>query len=147
MRNQEYEDSYSNAREVLYTRGKKIGGPLRGQDGLRYCPVDGFLLTDRDLLKEAWGESLADEILAELAQSDSLPRCCPEGNRLWEQYSRSTRCNLQILIERQIAASKQDCPALTQLVPLLRQAAESRQQVVRYLCVAKIFWPSRCVAR
>src|SRR5947199_1011305 len=65
IKNEEYEKAYSNAREVLYNRGKKISRPVCGAGGVRHCPVDGFLLTDRELLKEAWGESLADEILVE----------------------------------------------------------------------------------
>jgi hypothetical protein len=60
-----YEEAYWKAREVLYRREKKVGKPVYRQDGLRYCPVDGSPLTDRDVLKEAWGLELADEILRE----------------------------------------------------------------------------------
>jgi hypothetical protein len=132
MRN-DYEKAYCDAREVLYNRGKKIGGPLRVTVGVRYCTVDGLPLTDRDLLIEAWGERLADEIIVELAGPDSPPACCPEANRLWQQYSDVTRRNLKILIQQQVAASKQDSAALAQLAPLLRQAAECRRQIRRSL--------------
>src|SRR4051812_26821318 len=101
MRNQEYEDAYNDARHVVYRRGKRGGAPVCGPDGIRYCPVDGFLLADRDVLKEAWGESMADEILV-AAESDSL-HCCHEGNRLWQRYVDATKCNVRVLIQQQIA--------------------------------------------
>jgi hypothetical protein len=97
MKNEEYERAYYAAREILHNRGKKIGRPLFGLDLVRTCPVDGLLLNDPDLLKDAWGEGLSHEILMELAEGDSLPNCCPEGNRLWQQYSDSSRLNLEIL--------------------------------------------------
>ncbi len=78
MHNEEYEMAYKEAREALYRRGKRVGGPLFGPGCIRHCSIDGFPLSDRDLLKEAWGESLADEIIAELRESDSLC-CCVEG--------------------------------------------------------------------
>ena len=62
---QQYEKAYFDAREVLHFRGKKVARPNLGEDGLRYCPVDGSPLTDRGVFKEAWGETLADEILRE----------------------------------------------------------------------------------
>src|SRR5213593_1458928 len=72
-----YEKTYRDAREVLFLRGKRVGGPAFGDDGLRYCPVDGFSCTDREILREAWGDSLADEILGELEQHKALPNHCP----------------------------------------------------------------------
>src|SRR5216684_1742049 len=51
MRNEAYEKAYCDAREVLYNRGKKVGGPQRAVD-VRYCPVDGLPLTDRELLMD-----------------------------------------------------------------------------------------------
>ena len=128
IKNEEYEKAYSDAREVLYNRGKKISRPLCGACGVRHCLVDGFPLTDRELLKEAWGESLADEILVELAESNSVPDCCQEGNRLWHEYSSSTRLNLKILIAKELAASKQDDATIAQLASRLLQAVESRRQ-------------------
>ncbi len=103
-----------------------VGGPLCGSDGIRYCPEDGYPLTDRDLLTEAWDKSLADEIIAELAESDSL-RCCPEGDRLWRQYSAGAKHYVKILIRQQIAQSNQDAGTLTRLVPTLQLAAECRR--------------------
>ena len=127
MRNEAYERAYCDAREVLYNRGKKVCGPHHGL-GIRYCRVDGLPLTDRELLIEAWGERLADEILAELARSESLPNCCPEGNRLWLQYAAATKHNLQILIEQQITARKLDSATLTELALVLKSATELRRQ-------------------
>jgi hypothetical protein len=133
IKNEEYEKAYSDAREVLYNRGKKISRPLCGAGRVRYCLVDGFPLTDRELLKEAWGESLADEILVELAESHSVPGCCQKGNRLWHQYSRSTRLNLKILIAKELAASRQDDATIAQLASKLLQAVDSRRQTRRSL--------------
>jgi hypothetical protein len=133
IRNQQYEKAYSDAREVLYNRGKKVSRPVCGAAGVRHCLVDGFPLTDRELLKEAWGESLTDEILVELAESDSVPGCCNEGNRLWHQHSRSTRINLKILIAKEIAASRQDDATIAQLASRLLQAVDSRRQTRRSL--------------
>ena len=126
MKNEEYEKAYYDAREILHNRGKKISSPLFGPNLIRSCIVDGFSLSDYDLLKEAWGEMLAQEILRELAESDSLPNCCPEGNRLWQEYSDSMRLNLEILIKQQSAANKQDVARVAQLAPSLLQAAEVR---------------------
>ena len=126
MKNEEYEKVYYDAREILHNRGKKIGNPLFGPDLVRFCAVDGFSLSDLDLLREAWGEGLAQEILRELAEGDSLPNCCPEGNRLWQEYSDSMRLNLEIVLKRQSAASKKDVATVAQLAPMLLQAAEVR---------------------
>ena len=82
MRSEVYEKAYCDAREALYNRGKKVGSPLLGPDYIRHCAVDGLLLNDRDVLKEAWDERLADEILVELAGSESLPNYCSEGTLL-----------------------------------------------------------------
>jgi len=133
MKKQGYEKAYCDAREVLYNRGKKVGGPQRGSVGIRYCSVDGLPLTDRDLMIEAWGESLADEILVELAERDSPQTCCPQAGRLWRQYSDVTKRNLNMLIQQHVAASRHDSGTLTQLAPLLQQAAECRWQIRRSL--------------
>ena len=126
MKNEVYEKVYYDAREILHNRGKKIGCPLFGPDLVRSCAVDGFSLSDLDLLKDAWGERLVHEILMELAEVDSLPNCCPEGNRLWQNYSDSSRLNLEILIKQQTVASKKDSATVTQLAPTLQQAVEMR---------------------
>ena len=65
MKNDAYEQAYYEARAVLHRRGKIVEKPVFGSDGIRYCRVDGLLLTDRDLLEDAWGEGLAEEILHE----------------------------------------------------------------------------------
>ena len=49
MGNEAYEKAYCDAREALYNRGKNVGGPQRAV-GVRYCPVDGLPLSDRELL-------------------------------------------------------------------------------------------------
>ena len=58
----DYEQAYRDAREVLYLRGKQVGKPQRRRDGVRYCPLDGKPLTDREILIEAWGAELVAEI-------------------------------------------------------------------------------------
>jgi hypothetical protein len=128
MRNEAFEKAYCDAREVLYSRGKKVGSPLLGPDYLRYCSVDGLLFNDHDVLKEAWDEKLADEILMALADGEFLPKCCPEGILLWLQYAAATRHNLQILVEQQTAARKLDSRTFTALAPELKQATEFRRQ-------------------
>jgi hypothetical protein len=65
MKNEAYEQAYYEARAVLHRRGKILDRPAFGSDGIRYCRVDGLPLTDRELLKDAWGEGLAEEILHE----------------------------------------------------------------------------------
>jgi hypothetical protein len=129
MRKEAYEKAYCDARDVLYNRGKKVGAPLLGSDSLRHCTVDGLPLNDHDVLKEAWDERLADEILVELAGSESLPNCCPQGNLLWLQYSAATRHNLELLIEQQIAA--RDAATLAELAPGFKLATEFRRQTRR----------------
>ena len=66
-----YERAYSEARAVLHRRGKIVGNPILGAGGVRTCLVDGLPLTDRELLREAWGDCLAAEILLE---RDGAPR-------------------------------------------------------------------------
>jgi hypothetical protein len=63
MNSEEYEAAYWQARDALYRRGKEVGMPAPGRDGLRECHVDGNPLTDRELFTEAWGSVLADDIL------------------------------------------------------------------------------------
>ena len=65
-----YERAYSEARAVLHRRGKVVGSPTVGAGGVRMCRVDGLPLTDRELLREAWGDCLAAEILLD---RDSAP--------------------------------------------------------------------------
>src|SRR5712692_7295570 len=109
MRNDAYEKAYCDAREVLYNRGKKVGGPQRAV-GVRYCPVDGLPLTDRELLLEAWGADLADEILREWAETDSLN--CPDCDRLWQQYLTAAKDYVQILRQQQVPAIVEESIAL-----------------------------------
>jgi hypothetical protein len=72
MKNDGYEQAYYEARAVLHRRGKILERPTYGSDGIRFCRVDGLPLTDRELLKDAWGEGLAEEILHE--RDVSFPR-------------------------------------------------------------------------
>jgi len=60
-----YERAYNEARAVLHRRGKMVGYPTIGAGGVRKCLVDGLLMSDRELLREAWGDCLAAEILLE----------------------------------------------------------------------------------
>ena len=61
---QEYEEAYREARYALYLRGKRVGMPAPGREGLRVCKVNSAPLTDRELFTEAWGPALADDILS-----------------------------------------------------------------------------------
>ena len=131
MKNEAYEKAYCAAREALYNRGKKVGSPVVGPDYIRHCTVDGLSLNDRDVLKEAWDERLADEIFLELADNESLQNCCPEGTLLWLQYVGATRHNLQILIDHQIAARNMDSATLAELAPMLKQVTKFRRQTRR----------------
>jgi hypothetical protein len=79
------EKVYCEARDALVRRGKQLGKPKTGADGRRRCPVDGALLTDRELYIEAWGKELADEILGP-AMTCWMPEACPECQRLWQAY-------------------------------------------------------------
>ena len=63
MNSEEYEAAYWQARDALYRRGKEVGMPAPGRNGLRECHVNGNPLTDRELFTEAWGCGLADDIL------------------------------------------------------------------------------------
>src|SRR5258708_17488940 len=101
MRNEEYEKAYSEAREVLYNRGSQVGVPRLGADSIRHCTVDGLLLNDRGVLKEAWGERLADEIHVALQGSSLAVIRYQQGNLFWLQYTAATRHNLKILVEQQ----------------------------------------------
>jgi hypothetical protein len=124
----DYEKVYNDAREALHRRGKRVGGPRRDSAGSRQCLVDGFPLTDRDLLREAWGENLTNEILIELADGDSH-HCCAEGNLLWRRYLDTRRRNLKALFEPR----DQDSVAIAQLTLMLQQAAECRREARRAL--------------
>ena len=126
MKNDDYEKAYYIAREILHNRGKKVGCPLYGPDLVRSCTVDGIPLSDVDLLNAAWGETLTHELLKELADNDSLPNCCPEGNDLWQKYCDSMRINLEMLIQQQTAAREKSSATVTQLGPFLRQVEEVR---------------------
>src|SRR5260370_16882333 len=121
MKNEEYEKAYYDAREILHNRGKKIGSPAFGRDLVRSCAVDGIPVNDLELLTDAWGERLVREILAELAESDSLPDCCPEGNRLWQDYCHFGRPHLETLPNQLPPPPNNDSPTLTHLPPALHQ--------------------------
>jgi hypothetical protein len=69
MNSEEYEEAYREARNALYRRGKKVGMPAPGREGLRECSVNGTRLTDGELFTEAWGQVLADDILSLTATS------------------------------------------------------------------------------
>ena len=78
MSNAEYNEVYWEARDALYRRGRKVGGPVKGSDGVRRCSVNGVLLDDRELFEDAWGKVLAEEIIQEYSESQSYPDGCPE---------------------------------------------------------------------
>src|SRR5947209_11023955 len=124
---EEYEHVYYEAREVLYRRGKKLGKPVQGDDNLRRCPVDDALLTDRELLSEAWGVVLSEEVLSEHAHRQALPSGCALCDKLWREYSQATRHYLKLFTDQALAEAKHDAMELARLIPILQQASESRQ--------------------
>jgi len=80
----EYERAYRDALNVLFRRGRQVGRPHKGTDGTRRCQVDRVSMTDLEVLREAWGELLARDILRE---RDALSNACSECDRLWTRYS------------------------------------------------------------
>jgi hypothetical protein len=124
-RDEEYEQIYYEAREVLYRRGKELGKPVRSDDSLRRCPVDNALLTDRELLREAWGVVLSEEILSEYVRQE-LP--CTDCDRLWREYSQATRYYLGLVTGHVSAENKHEVIELAQLAPMVKQASETRQK-------------------
>ena len=123
---QEFDEVYFEAREVLYRRGTVVGKPTICKDGVRHCPVNGVSLIDRDLLKEAWGERLTDEILADLAESEAIPVCCVEFERLWHAYTLATRRYLRVFADQQIS---RDPSEQARLAPILREASQTRSRL------------------
>src|SRR5580704_10296323 len=122
----QYEKAYLDARDVLYLRGKKVAKPTFGEDGLRRCPVDGSPLTDRGVFKEAWGDQLADEILRELAESNSLHNCCSECDWIWLQFTDATQRYIETFTQLQ-SANPEDSASLAVLDLLLKDASKRRQ--------------------
>ena len=98
MANEGYKTAYSEALAVLYRRGKKIGKPVCSHDGFRYCQIDDVPLRDRDILIEAWGDSLADEIIREQHELDGPG--CRECDRLWEKYADTLKRYLTIFHQK-----------------------------------------------
>ena len=128
MRSDDYEKAYREAREALYLRGKKIGSQIYGQDGLRCCLVGGVPLTDWEVFKEAWSETIADEILHDLVECISpYSHACRECDKLWEKYELATAGYLEIFTIQQVAMNKQDSTALAERRSLLDRAAEMRR--------------------
>lgn len=131
MTKQEFDKVYFDAREALYRRGRMVGGPIICKDGVRRCLVDGVLLIDGDLLKEAWDERLAGEILADLAESETIPSHCDECECLWRAYSVATRRYLRVFADQQAAG---DPAEMARLTPILGEASQTRvrlRQAVR----------------
>src|SRR5689334_20258983 len=69
MSSQEYEEAYREARYALYLRGKRVGMPAPGREGLRVCNVNSAPLSDLELFTEAWGRAMAEDILSSVETS------------------------------------------------------------------------------
>src|SRR5437667_11622786 len=108
MEDKEYENAYREALEALYRRRKTIDQPYQGNDGLRYCRIDGLPLTDFGVVKEAWGDLLTAEILNKHEENESQVGCCAGGDRLWEEYCIATRQYLKVFAEHYAAARRHD---------------------------------------
>jgi len=102
MANEGYERAYRDALDVLQLRGKIVGKPAYSQDGLRYCRIDQVALGERDILEDAWGESLADEIIGEL--NGSFAHGCRECDRLLEKYADMMKRHVALVHSRKSLA-------------------------------------------
>jgi hypothetical protein len=134
MGNAEYNEVYWEAREALYRRGRKVGGPVNGHDRVRRCTVNGVLLNDRELFEDAWGKVLAEEIIQEHAESESYPDGCRECDRLLRDYFVATKHYLKIFTDQQLAVIGQDSDALTEISASLRKNAETRRITRHRVC-------------
>ena len=94
-----YEAAYNEARKLLHQRGKKVGRANYGEDGLRLCLVGGLLLSDQDLLREAWGDSLTQELLSEQSEVVPAPLDCPDCIRFWMAFCEATASYLKAFTE------------------------------------------------
>ena len=117
-----YEQAYSDAKDALYRRGKRVGKVTETEDGPRLCFVDGVLLSDREVLVDAWGDCLADEIISERAAASPLPACL-ECRRLWAEYTAATRRYLRLFTDQSLARNN----GASSLAPLLEQTLNSRR--------------------
>jgi hypothetical protein len=124
---EQYEQAYYKAREVLHLRGKSVGKPTFGDDGIRYCRVDWASLTDRGVFQEAWGDTLANEILRDRAESKSISNGCPECERLWRQFTGATQWYIEVFTNLHAAEVRKDSRTMAELSLLLKDAADRRQ--------------------
>jgi len=109
----QYEEAYRQAREALFRRGKAVGRPVRSWDSIRRCPVNGRLVTDRELFLDAWGEKLAEQILPKSAN-------CSDCGQLWREYDVVTKQNVALLLQ---GTDGRD----------LQRASEARNSLRQYL--------------
>lgn len=127
MTKEKYEQTYWEAREVLYRRGKELGKPREVPEGFRRCPVDGVPLSDRELFIEAWGANLAEEILRARIEADSPSLLCEECDQLWRNYTEATGQHLRSLIEIHTNRCV-DAINFVTLDLVVRQSAEMRRK-------------------
>jgi len=136
MENQQYEKHYSEAREALARRGKRIGKPVY-LCGVRHCDFEGLLVTDHEIFAQAWSEAIADEIINEHADitssgddpagpvgSESLPSCS-ECELLFLGYAVAHESYLELL--RQAT----DARELGTISPEAVDAARERRNITR----------------
>src|SRR3954452_16464934 len=75
---EEYGQAYSEARNVLYRRGRLVGKPQLISGG-RVCRIDDAMLSDGGIFREAWGEAVAHELTVTITykpETDASPNCC-----------------------------------------------------------------------
>jgi len=129
-----YEKSYRDARERLILRGKDIG-PVTYRDGIRYCPVEGMLLSDRNIFAEAWSEEIADAIIDEHTvmgdQSESTARSfsCTECERLLLAYSFSNETYLEVL-HLKVETGPLSMLLSEELIDALRAKSDAARQIL-----------------
>ena len=109
MENQQYEKHYSEARETLARRGKRIGKPVYFC-GVRHCDFEGLLVTDHEIFTQAWSEAIADEIIneqhADITRNGDYPArpvgseplpSCPECELLFLGYAVAHESHLELV--------------------------------------------------
>ena len=132
MQSPGYEQSYRDAKEALYRRGKRIGNTLRDMNRVRFCSVDGVALTDYELLAEAWGQSLADEIFSGSAGAP-LGEICRKCDFLSSEHDLAVQRYRRIFTNQLSAERRRDLDEVNRLSSMLRQASELQFIVRRSL--------------
>jgi hypothetical protein len=126
-----YEADYNEARNTLYRRGKAIGRPYYGEDGVRRCPVGGVALVDRDLFREAWGERLTTEILKE-RDSATAEFHCDACMDLWTAYTETAKLHLKVFAQQRDASLRDRAENESGLDGITERRSVARQALLKH---------------